>query len=163
MVNSNMIRSYLGIGVAVFFAILMIVSAVFILRQPKYMETTGTIVSISNTACTADVCKATVKFTAKGQEYTNDFQIAQPKENTTIPVFFTDDSPPKFSTSPGPSKRFAYILIAIALLMVALTVGITYFMKRGKGLNRINGSGDISNSGPSNQNLGAPGPMMNKQ
>lgn len=154
-------KAYLGVGVAVFFALIMIVSAVFILRQPKYLETTGTIVSVSNT-CTADVCKATVKFTAKGQEYINDFQLAKPKENTTISVFFTDESPPKFSTSAGPSKRFAYILIVVAILMVLLTGGIAYFVSTSKGggavFGGIQAAGNISNSGPSIQNLGAQPP-----
>lgn len=155
-------KSYLGVGVAVIFAFIMIFSAILILKQPKYIETVGTIMSVSNT-CTSDVCVTTVKFNAKGQEYTKDFQIGSPKVNTTVPIFFTEESPPNFSTSAPPSKRFAYILIFVAVLMVILSAGIFYYLRDGVQPPNVP---DIANSPQLNQNLGGgsppPPPVNNK-
>lgn len=112
-------KAYLGVFVSVFIGICMTIFGVFILKnKPKY--TNSAFVGASNVTCYSNTCNANV--TLKDTTQNLSFQRVI-KENENVKVYYTNDTPPKLSsTTDDIPKVFGIGLILCACCIVLTSI-----------------------------------------
>jgi hypothetical protein len=99
-----------------------------ILTGPKYENVTSG--KVETLACTGNVCSGNVLINGISVNMGN-IPIGT-TVGQTIQVFYTNDTPPKYSGSASPPKTLAVSLmsVGISILLVAILIGVTVTKSR---------------------------------
>ena len=106
-----------------------------IIFGPKYKNvTTGNVQSIS---CSSNVCSGTVLVNGVSIQLDN-----MPKgtmNGQTIQVYYTNDTPPKYSGAPNPPKSLGVSLMSVGLMILAVAILIGFTVTKSRTASQVLG------------------------
>lgn len=125
-------KAYLGVLLA------FIIGPIIIFIATKMKDKKETTATINQ--------DGTAKMVIDGKEYVETFYLPSTNTAKTVTVYYTDETPPKFTLEKPPPGYVKYIMIGTAIFFMILSIVIAYYVTTSKQIGAVYGGVQAANN-----------------